>query len=548
MKTASCLLLAFALAIPAAARAQQPSAAAPPPPADEIAVLPPTAPVIVDGVTLFSVRGVSAFPADQRARTIADNIAAVAADRSVSADSLSIVQMPEVSQIRAGARIVMGVIDADARLEEVSRATLASAYSSRIQTAIRAYRHDREPGVLVRGLLESVGLTALLVAALLVVRWIQRRARSRIEHRFGRHVRDVHIRSFQLVRAERVWRLVGVLLRTAWVLLALVAAYVYLQYVLGVFPWTRGLSRGLGNMVAGPVEVIVQGTIDVVPKLIFLAILAAVTRYLLKVIRLFFDAIASGAVTFSNFDPEWAIPTYRLVRILVIGFAVVVAYPYVPGSQSEAFRGVSLFAGVIFSLGSSSLIGNFIAGYSMTYRRAFRVGDFVKIGEHSGVVENIRLLVTHLRTPKNEEVIVPNSQILGGDVVNYSTQARQGQLILHTSVGVRYETPWRQVEAMLIEAANRTESLLKEPKPFVLQTRLDDFNVKYEINVYCDTPEKTPRHYGDLHKNILDVFNEYGVQIMTPAYEGDTPQPKVVPPAEWYKTPARPADSHTAGV
>jgi small-conductance mechanosensitive channel len=188
-------------------------------------------------------------------------------------------------------------------------------------------------------------------------------------------------------------------------------------------------------------------------------------------------------------------------------------------------------------------MGNFIAGYSMTYRRAFKVGDRVKIGEHIGDVEQMGLMVTHLRTPKNEIVVVPNSMILANEVINYSSKARESGLILHTPVGIGYETPWRQVEAMLLEAAVRTPGLRREPAPFVLQTGLGDFCVTYEINVCCDTPKAMAALYTELHRNILDVFNEYGVQIMTPAYEGDPEQAKIVPPEQWYAAPARPPES-----
>jgi small-conductance mechanosensitive channel len=263
-----------------------------------------------------------------------------------------------------------------------------------------------------------------------------------------------------------------------------------------------------------------------------------VIRYAMKVIRAIFDGLAAGSLTLTGFDPEWAWPTYRLVRILVIGLAVVVAYPYIPGSESGAFKGISLFAGIVFSLGSSSLIGNFIAGYSMTYRRAFRLGDRVKIGDHVGDIEQTRLLVTHLRTPKNEEVVVPNSKILSDEILNYSSMARESGLILHTTVGISYATPWRQVEAMLLEAARRTAGLLRAPSPFVLKQALQEFYITYEINGYCDRPREMALIYTDLHGNILDVFNEYGVQIMTPGYEGDPEQPKVVPQDRWYAAPA----------
>lgn len=256
-------------------------------------------------------------------------------------------------------------------------------------------------------------------------------------------------------------------------------------------------------------------------------------------LRLFFAGVETGTATFAGFDREWAWPTYRIVRVFVIAFAVVVAYPYVPGSGSAAFQGVSIFLGVVFSLGSTSVIANIIAGYAMIYRRAFKVGDRIKIDEHVGDVVERRLLVTRLRSPKNEEVVVPNSIILNSSVINYSALAAQGGLILHTTVGIRYETPWRQVEAMLLMAAERTPGLLKQPPPFVLKKSLGEFCVTYEINAYCDQPSSMGPLYSALHQNILDVFNEYGVQIMTPAYEGDPEQPKVVRKEQWFAPPAQ---------
>jgi small-conductance mechanosensitive channel len=265
-------------------------------------------------------------------------------------------------------------------------------------------------------------------------------------------------------------------------------------------------------------------------------------------VKLYFQGIGDGTLVLKNFDADWGLPTYRLVRLLLIAFALVIAYPYVPGSGSEAFKGISIFLGVVFSIGSSAIIGNIIAGYTLTYRRVFKPGDRVKIGEHLGDVDETRILVTYLRTPKNEVVAIPNSSIVAGEVVNYSSLAKKDGLILHTTVGIGYETPWRQVEAMLLEAAARTPGLLKEPRPFVLQKLLGDFCVTYEINGYSPDEHRMGLVYSDLHRNILDVFNEYGVQIMTPAYEGDPEQPKIVPRDQWYAPPSLNADSGPAVV
>jgi small-conductance mechanosensitive channel len=254
--------------------------------------------------------------------------------------------------------------------------------------------------------------------------------------------------------------------------------------------------------------------------------------------HLLFDHIEQGTITFSGFYPEWAKPTYRILRFLVIAFAAVVAFPYVPGSDSPAFKGVSLFLGVLFSLGSQSTVSNILAGFTMTYRRLFKVGDRVRIDDILGDVTRIRLQVTHLKTVKNEEVIVPNSTILNSTVTNYSSLVEEKPLLLHTSLTIGYDAPWRQVHALLLMAAERTPGLLREPAPFVLQKSLDDFYVTYELNVATNTPHSMATFYSGLHQNIQDCFNEYGVQIMSPNYEADRSEPTIVPKERWFAAPA----------
>jgi len=349
------------------------------------------------------------------------------------------------------------------------------------------------------------------------------------------------------VRVERVWAAVTGALKTIRLIVILIIFYVCFHLVLGFFPWTRLLAANLLNYVMKPVLLLGKGILKNIPNLLFIAVLTILTRYFLKLMKLFFAGIEAKSLIISGFDPDWAKPTYKIARLLVVVFAVIVAYPYIPGSESPAFKGISLFIGVVFSLGSSSAISNIIAGYMMTYRRAFKVGDRVKIDEYTGDVTDIRLQVTHLRTIKNEEIIVPNSTILTGHIVNYSSFARERGLILHTTVGIGYEAPWRQVEAMLLQAAERTPDILREPQPFVLQKSLGDFAVTYEINVYVDDPHGMATIYSELHKNILDLFNEYGIQIMTPAYEGDPEQPKIVPKERWYVQPAKPPEDKKEG-
>ena len=531
-----CMALALVLAAivgsPSRATAQEPAA----PPAGEGEVV--TAPVEVDGTVLFTVRGVSSLPAAERARLIRERLIEVAGDESVPADSLRVVDDANASRIMAGDRMIIGLIDADASLEQVSRPVLAVTHRLRLQQAITEYRAARSPSALRRNALNALGGTVTLIVAVLVVFWLWRWFDRVLTNRLRARIQTVGIQSFEVMRAERIWSALRNALFGLRTIVLLTIALVYIGFVLAQFPRTRGLSRGMVAFVTAPLEVIANGIIAQIPSLIFLVVLFFVFRLALRLIRLFFDAVERGTVTLANFDAEWAQPTYKIVRLLVIAFGLVVAYPYIPGSDSAAFRGVSLFIGIVFSLGSSTAIANIIAGYMMTYRRAFKVGDRVKVGDAFGDVVQTRLQVTHLRSPKNEEIIIPNSQILGGEVINYSSLARTQGLILHTEVGIGYETPWRQVEAMLILAAERTPGLSMEPRPFVLHKKLGDFAVTYELNVYCHDVPAMMRLYTALHRSILDVFNEYGVQIMTPAYEGDPDEPKLVRPKDWYTAPA----------
>jgi small-conductance mechanosensitive channel len=241
----------------------------------------------------------------------------------------------------------------------------------------------------------------------------------------------------------------------------------------------------------------------------------------------------------AGFYPEWAVPTYKICRFLVIIFAIAVAYPYIPGSRSRAFEGVSIFLGVLFSLGSTTLIANMVAGIVLTYMRGFRVGDVVKIGDTTGKVTEVALLVTRLRTPKNVEITIPNSVLMTKQVTNYSLAAGEGRLILPTSITIGYDAPWRQVHGLLLLAAERTAQVLREPAPFVLQNALDDFYVKYELNVYAASSDNMPLLYSELHQGIQDAFNEYGVQIMSPHYVADPESAKIVPRELWRQPPAR---------
>ena len=231
-----------------------------------------------------------------------------------------------------------------------------------------------------------------------------------------------------------------------------------------------------------------------------------------------FFEIQTGRISFSGFHKDWAQPTFKLSRFLVIVIAVVMVSPYLPGFGSPAFQGLSVFFGILLSLGSTAAIANIVAGAALTYMRPFNVGDRVKIADTMGDVLEKTLLVTRIRTVKNVEVTIPNSMVLGSHMINFSSEAKEGRLILFTSVTIGYDVPWRQVQELLIEAAKVTDGIVTEPTPFVLQTSLNDFSVTYELNVYTADAQHLLRIQSELHANIQDKFNEAGVEIMSPTY------------------------------
>jgi small-conductance mechanosensitive channel len=511
--------------------------------AAESAVEAPTAPVMVDGITLFRVRGISSYPAERRAAEIADRIREVAANRALPVESITIQDTAVATFVIANGRRLFGVLDGDAELEGLTRQVLAQAYQARVAEAITNFRRDREASVLWRHLGNAAIATVVFVLLMVLGRRTSKRLRAAAAARYRSRIHDVQVGSVEIVRGEQLWAGVQYVVRIVATLVAVGAGYLYLNYVLRLFPWTRGLGRSLSSIVLRPLSTLGTGFVAFVPDLVFLIVLAVVTRFIVRLVRLFFQRVGDRTVTVQGFEPEWAAPTGRMVSFALVAFAIVIAYPYIPGSGSEAFKGIGVVIGLMFSLGSASVIGNLVAGLGLAFRGAFRVGDRVRIGEHVGEVAKVQLLTTYLRSPKNEQIVVPNSLILNSEVVNYSALARDAGLILHTNVGIGYETPWRQVEAILIEAARRTPGLRTDPEPFVLQRKLGDFAIDYELNAYTDDPGRMLRLYSALHRNILDAFNEYGIQIMTPAYESDPEQPKIVPREQWFTWPAVPPGS-----
>lgn len=343
----------------------------------------------------------------------------------------------------------------------------------------------------------------------------------KLEEWRGTRIRSLRIQRQHILTAGDITRLLrgaNTWLRRGAKLLLLL---LFVNYVFVFFTWSRDaairmIERRL--MVIGDLAV---ALFDYLPDLLVVIVVILLARLALHLVRIVFDGIQAERIRVHGFYPEWARTTFNLLRILVIGLTVVVVFPYLPGSDSPAFRALSIFFGVLLSLGSSSAVANVIAGIVLTYTRAFRRGHWVKIAETEGEIVERTAFVTRVRTSKNVEVSIPNSSVLGHHVINYSSQAKGAGLMLNTSVTIGYDVPWPQVHELLLEAAARTERIERDPAPFVLQTALGDFYVEYELNVTTREPERRPRIFSDLHANILDAFHEAGVEIMSPHYRAN---------------------------
>ncbi|GKS56923.1 hypothetical protein YTPLAS18_04500 [Nitrospira sp.] len=369
------------------------------------------------------------------------------------------------------------------------------------------------------GVMFTLIATAVFVGALKLLQQLFPRFLGWLSNWGRTTLPTLKIQRVELLSAEQVTEgLLGVLQVARLVALAFLV-YFYASSVLGFFPWTRQLSVELFGYILTPVRMIGGVFADSVPNIIAIVVIVFVVRYILKLIHLFFRGIERGAIRFAGFPQDWAQPTYGIVRFLVIVFAAIACFPYIPGSQSEGFRGISVFLGLLISLGSAAAIGNIIAGVVLTYMRPFQLGDRVKIADTVGDITEKTLLVTRIRTIKNVDITIPNSLILSAHIVNYSsTSLNTPPLILNTSVTIGYDAPWRRVHELLKEAAAATRNVLTDPEPFVLQTALNDFYVSYELNAYTGAPNQMAVTYSDLHQNVQDRFNEAGIEIMSPHY------------------------------
>jgi len=483
---------------------------------------PAAAPVIFRGDTLFVLHGtLGPFTPEERAHAVERRIRQVADDPLLTADRIVVADTMGAIDIRLDSLAIMTVTERDAAEAGVSRRALADEYAARIQEAVRS----RQGAANLNSILVGALLTLLTVAAFVAIVILLNRGFPLlyrfIERGRGRWIRSLRIQRLELLPAAQATKTVLFAARVLRIAAFVFVIYVFLPIVFSFFPWTRGLANTIFTWTLTPLAGVWNAFIAYLPNLFTIAVIVVVFYYLLKFIRLLFTGMERGALALPGFHRDWAMPTYKIVRFLVIVFAAVVVFPYLPGSQTPAFRGISIFLGVLVSFGSSSAIANVVAGVVMTYMRPFQLGDRVKIADTVGDIVEKTLLVTRVRTIKNVDVTVPNAMVLSSHIINYSSTAKEGGVILHTGVTIGYDAPWRKVHELLIAAAEATDGILATPKPYVLQTALDDFYVHYEINAYTDNPNVMARTYSLLHQNIQDRFNEAGVEITSPHYRAE---------------------------
>lgn len=502
----------------------------------------PASHVLVDGRRVLSVyEPVAHLTPDARAQGIEKRIVELARDTSIPAESVRIQPREAWAEILAGNTVIMAVTDADARAAGKSRQLLALEDADSIRWTIQTYRQEHS----WRMILRAVFKTVLAVLVLLVALWLIRRCRWFLRVRI-----EEQIHSSAKVLEKSGWHLsfayvgptmlaVGTFLR--WVLiLGLFEAT--LTITLSFYSSTREISLTMTRWVFAQLEMLAESAVDYLPNLLVVAVIAIVTNYAIRLVRLIFSQIRKGDVKIPGFYPDWAEPTAKLIRMLLLVLALIVAFPYLPGATSPAFRGISIFVGVLLSLGSSSAVASAIAGVILTYMRSFLVGDWVQIGDTMGEVVERTLLVTRLLTPKAEVITIPNSTVMSGSVKNYSTEARNAGVIFYTSVTIGFDKPWRTVHQLLTSAALATEHVLRQPAPFVLQRSLDDFYVTYELNAYTDIPREVLNIYSDLHRNIQDQFNEAGIEICSSHFSSLRDGNTIAIPEQYikadYKAPA----------
>ena len=493
--------------------------------------------------TLFTVYSrLGSFSPKERAKAVSERIQSLAGLRDFSTDSLVVESEYNILNLVYSDQIVTSISEEDALWSKMNAADLSIKYQKTISEAILNYQNETN----IITLLKEFGLALLvLIITYLIIKYIFiafRWTAIKIHAQENKRIKGIKIKDYTLFDASRqVAVLINLNTVLKW-LVVLSTVYIALPILFGIFPWTKDMAQTLFGYVLNPLKDIGLGLWNYLPNLITVIVIIIVFRYVLKGLYFLKSEIQQENLKLPGFYSDWAAPTYQIVKVLVFAFMVVVIFPYLPGSDSPVFQGVSVFLGFLFTFGSAGSLSNIIAGLVLTYMRLFKMGDRVKIGSISGDVIEKNMLVTRVRTTKNEIISIPNATVMNSHTINYSSDAPEKGLIMHSTITIGYDVPWRKMEAVLIKAALKTPLLLDDPAPFVLQTSLDDFYVSYQINAYTREPNKQATIYSNLHANIQDFCNEAGIEIMSPHYRAARDGNQSTIPADQlpkdYKTPS----------
>ncbi|MEP0132989.1 MAG: mechanosensitive ion channel family protein [Eudoraea sp.] len=474
------------------------------------------APVVLNNDTLFYFKnGTETYPVQVRANEASLRLKRLTATYNPLLDSLWLQQNNEFVEIMLNNDLALVTTLQDAVSDSTTTFNLAEVRLAKIKNSLRGTE-----GLTTKEWAIRIGYFALLLVILILyiklINWLFRKINlrlSKVERKFLRKKTNI-LKYFIPKDTVNIFVFISNILRIGVIVITF---FIYAPFMFSFFPWAENVVNLFYGYIATPIKYIFFGFIDFIPSLFFILIIAFFARYFVRVINEIANDVEIERFKLKNFHRDWAKPTGKIFSILIYALALILIFPYLPGSGSSAFQGISIFIGALISFGSTSAIANIIAGIVITYMRPFQVGHRIKIDNIVGDVIEKTILVTRIRTTKKEEVTIPNAKILTGTIVNYSNEDHK-PIILHTTVTLGYDLPWETAEELLLEAASKTEFILKEPRPFVLQNSLDDYYVSYELNAYTLKPKKMPLIYSEIHKNILIAFNKAGVEILSPSY------------------------------
>ncbi|MCL2844419.1 MAG: mechanosensitive ion channel family protein [Chitinivibrionia bacterium] len=368
---------------------------------------------------------------------------------------------------------------------------------------------------------------AVVIFLIFILNLLFRRINSFLASYSENHFKSLVIKKYKILDQKQILHTLFFLTHSVkWVLFILLLIFT-IPVIFGIFPQTRDFATTIWGYFLSPVRKIVFGIIGYIPQLITIVVILFFVRYILKTLKFFSSEIEKERLVIKGFYPEWAKPTYFLLKYTIYAFTIALVFPYLPNSDTRVFQGVSVFIGLIISIGSSSAIGNLVAGIVITYMRPFHINDRIKIGESEGFVVEKNAFVVRIITDKKEYITFPNITILTSNITNFSHSKESGNgLIVHTNLTVNYSIDWRKIHELLIAAAKKTQFIEQTPEPFVLQKALDDFYCVYEINAYTKEIAEVPKVYSELHKNIQDIFREAGIDLTSPHYEIDVLEKK----------------------